>query len=302
MNTTSKQNILILTGNSSHGWPELTEAIESILIATDLFNIEISRSPPQDAAATDWDLWQPDFRRFAAVVNIYEGRLPNATMCRDFEAYVEAGGGLLVLHSAVVAFENWAAYNDMIGIGWRNAWAGFHLIVEDSGAISRLPPFHGVGPGHGKQHAFQVRNCASEHPIMKDLPPLWMHGKDELYHGMRGPAKHIEVLASAYSAKEQWGSGDNEPMLWTTSFGEGRIATTVLGHRWYDDRIEGHPVESENREEAVHCIGYQTLIARSVEWVVTGQVSLNVPETWPSEDAASIVAPRNVRWSIDNQS
>ena len=40
-----------------------------------------------------------------------------------------------------------------------------------------------------------------DHPITRGMPAEWMHAKDELYHGQRGPAKHMEILATAYSDK-----------------------------------------------------------------------------------------------------
>jgi uncharacterized protein len=36
------------------------------------------------------------------------------------------------------------------------------------------------------------------HPIVKGLPPVWMHQRDELYSRMRGPGKNMTVLATAF--------------------------------------------------------------------------------------------------------
>jgi type 1 glutamine amidotransferase len=293
---TSKIKILILNGNCSHGWPELTQAVQEILLTTGKFEVDVSTSPPQKSSDEEWAQWSPRFTDYQVVINTYEGREFAEDTRNNFEQFVASGNGAMVLHSSVAVFENWRAYLDMIGLGWRNAWAGDHIFVEENGEVIRTPPFHGVGPGHGKQHTYQVRNRQPDHPIMKDIPELWMHGKDELYHGMRGPANNLTVLATAYSAKEQWGSGDSEPMLWTVPYGEGRVVTTVLGHRWYDDRIEGHPVEAENGVDAVHCLGFQTLIARSVEWAATGQVTLPVPATFPAATETCIMNPDQVKW------
>lgn len=293
----SKLKVLTLNGNCSHGWPELTAALEAILTAAGRFDVEVSTSPSQRSSESEWNKWHPRFSDYDAVISTYEGRMPSEAAREDFEAYIRSGHGALILHSSVGAFEGWRAYNEMVGLGWRNASAGRHVFIEDSGEIVYTPPFHGVGSGHGKQHTYPVRNRQPNHPIMEGVPDLWMHGMDELYHGMRGPAKNLPILASAYSAKDQWGSGDHEPMLWTTSYGEGRVAATVLGHRWYDDRIEGHPIEAENGPDALHCVGYQTLIARSVEWVATSAVTIGVPEPFPNADKTSIVNPDKVNWS-----
>ena len=54
--------------------------------------------------------------------------------------------------------------------------------------------------------------------------------QDELYHGQRGPAEHMHILATAYSDKAKGGTGTNEPMVWVIPYGKGRVFTTVLGH------------------------------------------------------------------------
>ncbi|MGG7382286.1 ThuA domain-containing protein, partial [Escherichia coli] len=67
---------------------------------------------------------------------------------------------------------------------------------------------------------------APQHPIMKGLPEKWMHAKDELYDRLRGPAKDLTILASAFSAKEQSGSGEDEPLLIVRDYGKGRVFHT----------------------------------------------------------------------------
>ncbi len=58
--------------------------------------------------------------RLRGVVQISEGRIWSDALRADFEAYVNAGGGAMVLHSTVAAFEEWEAYQNMIGMG--NPW------------------------------------------------------------------------------------------------------------------------------------------------------------------------------------
>jgi hypothetical protein len=43
----------------------------------------------------------------------------------------------------------------------------------------------------------------AEHPITKGLPANWMHGNDELYSLLRGPAENMEILATSFSATRQ---------------------------------------------------------------------------------------------------
>jgi type 1 glutamine amidotransferase len=81
-----------------------------------------------------------------------------------------------------------------------------------------------------------------------------MHTKDELYHGLRGPAENVTVLASALSDKTK----EQEPMLMVIPFGQGRVFHTALGHF----------------TEAVNGAGFQITFIRGTEWAATGKVTL----------------------------
>ena len=68
-----------------------------------------------------------------------------------------------------------------------------------------------------------------EHPILKDIPSLWLHATDEFYHAQRGPAQNMTVLASAFSDLRQAGTGQHEPLMWIIPYGKGRVVTTSWG-------------------------------------------------------------------------
>ena len=55
---------------------------------------------------------------------------------------------------------------------------------------------------------------------------------------------------------------------------------------------------SANATDAVHCVGYQTLIVRSAEWAATGTVTIALPERSPTADKASVVEPGKVKWPV----
>jgi type 1 glutamine amidotransferase len=93
-----------------------------------------------------------------------------------------------------------------------------------------------------------------------------MHAQDELYHGQRGPAENMTVLATAYSARG--GTGAHEPMMWVVPYGEGRVFTTVLGHGDY----------------SMKCVGFITTLLRGTEWAATGEVTQSLPDDFPSPD------------------
>jgi len=107
---------------------------------------------------------------------------------------------------------------------------------------------------------------AADHPIMKGLPPKWMHAKDELYDRLRGPARNVTVLASAFSDKKTGGTGLDEPLLLAINYGKGRVFHTAFGHS----------------VEAMKCVGFATTLQRGAEWAVTGKVTLAVPQRFPT--------------------
>lgn len=285
----AKLSVLIVHGPRHHGWPELPAALKAVFAATGRFNVEVSISPPLQASQGEWEAWRPPFSDFEAVVQISEGRLWSDALRADFEAYMNAGGGAMVLHSAVAAFEEWEEYKKIIGMGnpwkaWQSISTGYRIFIDDAtGEVVRTPPFHGIGPGHGKRHAFPVKSRRPDHPIMRGIPYVWLHGEDELYHVMRGPAENIDILASAYSAKDQRGTGEHEPVLWTVTQGRSRVVASVLGHG----------------PESVYCVGHQTLLARGVEWAATGAVTIPVPKDFPNKDESSVISPGEVLWSSE---
>ena len=121
---------------------------------------------------------------------------------------------------------------------------------------------------------------------------------DEFYHGLRGAAKNIEILATSYSAKEQWGSGDHEPIAWTVNYGKGRVFVTMLGHAFLEEKADiVHGVNHyANESKGVYCVGFQTLFARGAQWAATGEVTIGIPENFPTKNTSVVMPPDEIKW------
>ncbi|MFN6053244.1 MAG: ThuA domain-containing protein, partial [Planctomycetia bacterium] len=120
---------------------------------------------------------------------------------------------------------------------------------------------------------FVVVTRNTEHPITKGLPAEWMHNTDELYDRLRGPAKNLTVLATAFADTKTGGSGEHEPMLMVLDYGKGRVFHTTLGHD----------------APAMQCVGFQVTMVRGTEWAATGKVTeASVPGDFPKADKVSI--------------
>jgi type 1 glutamine amidotransferase len=142
------------------------------------------------------------------------------------------------------------------------------LVVDSSGQEKRVPQGQGPGAGHGAYHAFRITVRDTSHPITRGMPTEWMHAGDELYHGMRGPVENVHLLATAYDDKKFGGTAENEPMIWTVSYGKGRVFHTPMGHD----------------KNSMLCVGFLTTLLRGTEWAATGEVTQTVPVNFPTAD------------------
>lgn len=257
------------SGGSYHNWKLTTPILQKELEETGLFEVTVATAP---ASGGDFGSFKPEFSRYQVIVSNLDSPEWPENLRAELEKFVSGGGGLVTVHAADNAFATWPAYNEMIGIGgWRQRTeqAGPMWYFKDGKLVSDPTPGH--AGSHGARRPITMVTRQPEHPIMKGLPPQWMHVADELYATLRGPGKNMTVLATAYSDPQNAGTGHDEPMLMALSFGKGRVFHTVLGH---------DPM-------AMSCVGFITTLQRGTEWAATGKVTQNVPASFPTANTVS---------------
>lgn len=287
---------LIVDGQNNHTqWPKITFMMKRYLEESGKFTVDVRRTyytwqgdeflspyavaglPPTRAlpkARMD-SSFHPDFSAYDVVIcNFGWNAAPWSDETQaDFERFIKAGGGLVVVHAASNSFPMWPAYNRMIGLGgWgdRTEKDGPYVYYDQQGKLVHNPE-PGRAGSHGAQAEFLITVRKSNHPITKGMPMHWMHSKDELYDRLRGPAKHMEVLATAFSPGSNKGTDRNEPMLMAIRFGKGRIFHTALGHADY----------------SAECVGFITTLQRGAQWAATGKVDIPIPPDFPTQDKIS---------------
>ncbi len=271
---TPKLRVLLLTGLNHHNWRETTPEIAAALRESGRFTVsEVTPPSPAEAAASE--AFRLDLEQMDVIVNNWTDfpvRLgpdqPGVfTWMDQVFAFVRDGGGYVGLHAA--SFERHPEFLRLAGLHWRDPSAGVRLTVDEAGQIVRTPRGEGPGSGHGPLFVWPVANRNPEHPVMKRLPAELPHARDELWHGVRGPAEEMELLATAWSPITK----AHEPMLWTVRYGKGRVFMTLLGHD----------------AEAMHDLTFRFTLARGAEWAATGKTTLPVPAGLASVTAAGTI-------------
>jgi len=237
----AKVKVLIITGSHSHDWKGTLPVMEDLLKKTGRFDVTVTLDPKKDLTPDNLAKHDVYILHYAETKEM-PGRWPKEAEEALLSA-VRGGKGLVVVHYASSAFDkgdaNWPEYEKLIGGGWR----------KSKGYGAHSPPYQ-----------FRVEIKDREHPITKGLPASFLHSKDELYHKLL-MVEGNHVLAEAMDHHEK-GTKKKEPLVWVFQYGKGRVYHNALGHA--ADQMKGP--------------GFQTVLARGIEWAATGKVTLPVPE------------------------
>ena len=245
-----KIKVLLVDGQNNHDWKRCSPVMIDTLDATGRFQIDRATVSKADVAN-----FNPDFEKYDVVLSNYNGAAWKKETEESFVKYIKNGGNLVVVHAADNSFPKWKAFNEMIGLGgWggRNEKDGPYVYWKDGKVVRDNSK--GRGGSHGRPWEYKVVVRDKDHPITRGLPTEFLQVKEELYDRLRGPAQNMKILATAFA---KGGSGRDEPVLMTISYGKGRVFHTVMGHS----------------HTSMGGVAFQETLIRGTEWAATGKVT-----------------------------
>jgi type 1 glutamine amidotransferase len=268
-----KLRAVIIDGQNNHNWRATTPVMKKALLDSGRFSVDVSTNlKPGDKAPEGWQSvpFPPELSKYDVVVSNYNGASWPKELNDALENQLKTGKiGLVIVHAANNSFGGWKEYNRMIGMGWRDAKYGERLKLDEASNEVRVPAGQDQGSGHRYSGKFNIVIRDAEHPVTKGMPLEWAHNNDELYDNMRGPIENVHLLATAYSK----GTKAHEPMIWTVSYGKGRVFHTPMGHD----------------VNAMLCVGFQATLQRGTEWAATGNVTLPLPSNFPTANKINVL-------------
>lgn len=195
----ARVRILVLTGNEypGHLWRETAPLIARFLGDDRRLAVDVNEDP--------MFLASPRLGDYTVIVlNYLNWKCPDpGEQARaNLERFVKNGKGLVIVHNACAAFQDWPEFREIAGRAWNP---------------KRLR-------GHDPNGTFQVRMTCLDHPITKGLKPF--ETTDELYTCLLTEGRPVEVLAQATSKIDQ----RDYPMALVNHYGKGRVFLCVLGH------------------------------------------------------------------------
>ena len=190
-------HVLLVTGIDypGHHWKETAPALQQLLEKDTRLKVRVVEDPNVLAS--------PSLQQWDAVILHFmnwEKPAPGPQARTNLQAFVRSGKGLMLVHFACGAWQDWPEFKQLAGRVWD-------------------PKLR----GHDPFGTFRVNIADPGHPITKGLVPF--ETTDELYTCLTGDAA-IHVIASATSKVD----GKVYPMAFVLNYGQGRVFHTVLGH------------------------------------------------------------------------
>ena len=189
--------VLLLTGVDypGHKWQQTAPVLADLLLADPRLDVDVVEDPAFIGSGK--------LRKYKVIVlhmMNWEQPNPPPEALERFRGFVEAGGGLVLVHFACGAFQGWPEFVKIAGRVWDPKMRG-----------------------HDPRGPFKVDITAPDHPLLKGMTPF--ETDDELYTCLDGDTQ-IEVLAAATSKVD----GKPYPMAFVLTYGRGRVFHCPLGH------------------------------------------------------------------------
>jgi type 1 glutamine amidotransferase len=187
--------VLLVTGvdYAGHHWKETAPVVRNLLEQDKRFEVRIVEDPEFLATPVvfDYDAIILHFKNYKPLVRAAAAR-------ENLTTFVKQGKGLVLLHFACGAFEDWPEFRQLAGKVWD-------------------------GTSHDPRGPFQVKIVDPNHPITRGMKDF--DADDELYTCLTGDRK-VQILAVARSKVK----GADQPMAFVFDYGKGRVFHTPLGH------------------------------------------------------------------------
>jgi type 1 glutamine amidotransferase len=189
--------VLIVTGEDypGHKWKETSPVLQQQLSMDQRLEVHLT----QDLK----DLCKPDIHNYDVLVihfKNYDPEVPGKRGQENLERFVRGGGGMVMVHFACGAFQEWPDFVKIAGRVWNEKLRG-----------------------HDPHGTFRVEIVDHDHPTTKGLQSF--ETTDELYTCLDG-GTDIHVVADAQSKVDQ----KRYPMAFVLQYGAGRVFHCVLGH------------------------------------------------------------------------
>jgi putative heme-binding domain-containing protein len=160
----------------------------------------LSDTKRETTAETAWEWPTPaQFESASAIVLYFWNHKWTPERLAQMDAFLARGGGVALIHSAVIADKDPEVLAERIGLSAHPKRTGYR----------HMP--------------FELRLVDRQHPITRGLPER-IDLLDEPYWPLIGDTNSVHVLASARV------DGATRPLIWTQEKGKGRIFASVPGH------------------------------------------------------------------------
>lgn len=191
-----KIRVLVVTGvdYEGHLWKQTAPAVVEMLKRDPRIDVRVTEKPGELAsdAIFAYDVLVMHFKNYDP--------LPQEEMAKaNLVKFVKDGRGLVLLHFACGAFEDWPEFANLAGRVWDKKTT------------------------HDPRGPFTVHILSPNHPITRGLKDF--QADDELYFCLTGD-RPIEILATAHSKVTK----KDHPMAFVLQYGKGRVFHTPLGH------------------------------------------------------------------------